>query len=243
MEEIRKQQLLSLGKYSIMALITLSILLLYRECGRDQGLLPAQKEFIDNVITDTSYKEKYQALKKLYDIKAKPSKVIIYDTVYIPTIKWVSYNTGDDNVIITPTGPDSTEILYDTRFLTLYPTASKLLEFDLKKDLLVINTLGTNGELSSRTYPLLLDNMNYQWYDNELHRSPFTPLKSKFKDNIRYKGLYTNAGYDLFSSRPNLGIEYNLEIYRFKLDGEINTTFQNTNPLEAKVKIGYRLFK
>lgn len=247
METTKKTQLLSLGKYFLVAVILLFLLLSVKECKRDQGLLPAQKEYLQEIITDTIYKSKYLALRKLYDIKVIPKKLIIYDTVYVPTIEYVVYKPGDKDVTIKDTEPGSEEIKYDTRFLTLYPKASKLLEFDLDKETLKINTLTTTGELRTEEFRLFLDNANYQWYDNLLHRSDFTEKKEKLKDrlskNISYKGLYFNTGYDLYSKQPLVGLEYNLEVYRFKLGAEINTTFQQENPLSSNVKLGYRIFK
>lgn len=239
--ETTQSKLISLGKYILVAAMFLLMFLSFRECKRDKGLLPAQKEYIENLITDTLYKGKYNRLKKLYDKKVIPKTITYWDTVYVPTIEYINYKPGDKDVVIKD--KDKPEIVYDTRFLTLYPNNPKLIQFKLIKDYLDIDLLNTDGNITSTRYPIFLDNVEYQWIDNQLNQSPFKSTKNKLSNNIRFKGLYTNVGYDLYSKLPTTGLEYNIELYRFKLDGEINTTFNNTNPLSAQVKIGYRIIK
>lgn len=248
MTDTRFQSLMSIGKYVLIAASLLFILLTIQECRRDKGLLPAQKKEIEKIVTDTVYKGKYFALKKLYDKRSTPSKLIIWDTVYIPSespVKDITFNPNNGQVTVIPKDTIKPLYNYNERFLSLYPEASKLIEFSLQKNNLSINLLNTDGRVTTQLFPLFLDNIDYQWYDNTLHETPFKEetFSQKLKDNIRFKGLYANGGYDIFNKQALLGLEYNLEIYRFKLDGEIKSSFNNNSPFNAEVKLGYRLFK
>lgn len=221
----------------------LLIYLLFLEFKRDKGLLPEQAKEMYDYKTDSLYKDKYYQLKKLYD-KVTPPLIVE---------KWLPGEPGENKidsiafipgeVLVYIQGLEK-ELKIKEGFLSKYPNARKLIEMKLQKDSLSITTMDINADIYTNKYPLALDYYKYQWYDNQLHNSPFENKSSSRKNpDFRYNGLFVNGGYDFTLKKPTTGLEYNLELGRFKLDAEFKSTFEKKPEFNAQAKIGYRLFK
>lgn len=136
---------------------------------------------------------------------------------------------------------DGTEQTYKTNFLVLYPDAPKLLDFKVSYEYLDITTFDKNSKVTTQSYPLYLDTQNYIFTDSKLTtQERAKPVKHS---KMKWNELYVNTGYDVRTSLPTTGLEYNLSLGRFKFDVNSKVIITTDPILDLNAKIGYRLFK
>lgn len=136
------------------------------------------------------------------------------------------------------------QYIYNNKFLEQYPEKSKLIDFRLSLDSLKIALLNTEGETERKTYPLYFSDFEYYWADNELHKSQIKHKKeNKFWAKTNWNQLYLNGGYSALVKKPLAGLEYNLSVWRFKLDLNTEMIIQEKPDLFVSAKLGYRLFQ
>ena len=129
------------------------------------------------------------------------------------------------------------------KYIKNYPTADKLIDFELNKNLLDITSLNIEGNTKRQKYPLDLNKFNYYWYNNtlnyEIRDKPYVePTK-----NI-WNQLYINGGFDLLNQAPKAGLDYSLRLKRFRIQTEASTLFLPTGAkLYGEVTLGYRLLR
>lgn len=228
----------SVIKYLQIGLFILLIAIVIKSLKEIKGNIIKENPYTyktDSLINKTSYQ-----LKPVFNISTPP---ITYTTYPInnnyPKIDSVKYIPGELILYIEKL-KDSLRI--KEAFLTRYPKNSKLLEINLSKDSLDITLQNIDDIITTSKYPIYLDNFKYQWYDNKLHNSKFKQSNSNNLLN-RYNNLYVNTGYMFIDSNPNVGLEYNLNLGRFKIDADILTTLERNPQLYINTKVGYRLFK
>ena len=221
--------------FFLVVILVLIIIILLKGCG---GSEPEVK-------IDYKYKTKfvdvpvpYEVIKMIEDT-TPPSLVIRYKDVPVPYEVQV---VPDSMKLLIRNLEDSLKsVLIDKRFLTKFPSAAKLINFDLKYDSLNITILNTQGETNSKLYPMDFDNYKYQWYDNQLHHEDFK--RKKPKDNTKWKQLYGGAGYDFIQQAPVLGFDYNVKFKRVKVTAGTTMHLQANPFITGTAKIGFRLFK
>jgi len=153
---------------------------------------------------------------------------------------------GDDGKTTVNFADDTTTVsyIYDEKFFKEYPNNSKLIDFRLTLDSLKIALLNTQGETERKTYPLYFSDFEYYWVDNELHKTEIKRKKeSKLWNKTNWNELYINPGYSFLVNRPQLGLEYNLKVWRIKLDLSGDMLIQEKPQLFVTAKLGYRLFQ
>lgn len=164
---------------------------------------PSSKDKDYNYITDTIFVERLN-IENPYKEYINPSKVeiskpstpkgqikIIHDTIH--------YYSRD------------TIILYNPRFLNLYPESDKLIQLLLDKNNLKLNLLSNNGLEYSKTYPLDLSKYEYNYSNNSM-----TIRNIPFKDKIK---PYTELTYRPFHNLwdIDLGVKYNTSRINYKV--------------------------
>lgn len=104
-----------------------------------------------------------------------------------------------------------TIILYNPRFLNLYPESDKLIQLLLDKNNLKLNLLSNNGLEYSKTYPLDLSKYEYNYSNNSM-----TIRNIPFKDKIK---PYTELTYRPFHNLwdIDLGVKYNTSRINYKV--------------------------
>lgn len=226
--------------FLIIGFISIALLIINNHCNCKKPISPIDPETVYIYETDSIYKDKYFELKKELDKKTQPKTVIIYKEAE-PRIDSVKFIPGE--LVLYIKGLEE-EIIIKDGFLSQYPHNDKLITFDLDLDNLSITTLNKDAKTITKEYPLYLYNFKYQWRDNELFgeiikdRTPFN------KEKTQWNNLFLNTGYDfMIYEKPNLGLEYNLDLGRFKFDTEINTTISDKPQLYFNSKIGYRLLR
>ena len=247
METSKLSSISGLLKYLFIAITAIAIFLSIKECRKVPELADDKKDTLNDYSTDTIYKGKYLDLKKefdkLYKTVVKPSTVILWDTVYLPS-KIIDVKVEDDKITIETDDEENPPIEYDGSFLQLYKENPKLITMQLTLDSLSMDLLYPDGMFITSKYPLHLNSYNYTWYNDKLKATDKEVKKSNnLKESLKFNKLFLNAGYEPFKSKPQLGLEYNLEFRRFKFDTEINATFEKNQNLGGSVKLGYRLFK
>ena len=188
------------------------------------------KEIIKEVPYDIPAEDKNEKpVQPLIITKWLPSQVIEIDSARI---------INDYLIIHKKEGPVET---IKTNFLVLYPNAPKLLDFNLNREYLNITTFTKDSKVITNTYPLYLDTQEYIFRDNSINtierKEPIT------KSQMKWNELYVNTGYDVRTKLPTTGLEYNLNLGRFKLDLNSRVIINTDPTLDLNAKIGYRLFK
>ena len=221
--------------FFLSVILILIIVIILKGCGGNNG---------DGKIT---YKYKTDTLKVEvpYEVEVEVEKVTPPKLV----IKWkdrpVPYEVQvvpDSLKLLIKNLEDSLQsVLIDKKFLTNFPKASKLINFDLKFDTLNITTLDIAGETESNIYPMDFDNYKYQWYDNALHHEDFK--KKKPKDKTKWKQLYMDGGYDFIQQSPLLGINYNVKFSRVRVSAGTTMHLQPVPIITGTAKVGFRLLK
>lgn len=145
---------------------------------------------------DTVYLTKFVPVKP-FDYSYIPTKYFFFtetDTLEIEKIK-VIHDT------VTVYTKDSTQINYNSQFLTQYPSASKLVQLLLDDENLSLSLLNTNGHLSTQEFKLDLDKFKYN----------YQPLGMTYEKINFFKRLHPFVEAQV---RPmNLLLDANLGIY------------------------------
>lgn len=221
----------SLKPYLLIGLLILITAIIIKDC---HGGNKAETKPVYKYLTDSLYYKKYWELKKEITEKTPPIQVIKWlDTIVdIDTI----YIKGD---IVKVVVKDKDTLNINSQFISQYPDNPKLLEFKLGHDELEITTFTKDAKTYTDKYPLYLHDYKYQWYDNSLHHEP-----TNYKENKTFKWnqLYVNGGYSKTESAGLIGLEYNLNYNRFKLDLDTDITIEENPNLLFKAKLGYQLF-
>lgn len=220
----------TLTPYLLFGIITLLIILMFKDCKGSLG--KPETRYIYK--TDSIFKDEYYALKKLYDQKTPPKTV----TEYLPPIIIIdTIYTKGDNIIVKVKDEDTLKV--NKQFIANYPDARKLIEFKLKRDVLEMTTFDKDARIFKDEYPLYLDEYNYQYYDNTLHREN---TSYPTNNSVKWNQLFFNGGYSQSQKQPILGLEYNLSYRRFKLDVDTDISIEQNPNFSLQAKIGYRLF-
>lgn len=237
---ITKNKLFTNINWLLTIVTILVIIFLIKDCTgwRDGSTREIVYEYkTDTIYKDSDYKEKYEKLikeVKVKYIKTPPEKIIIYRDNLV-------YN----EIELTP---DSIMVKLDSlgkalaiskQYIAKYIQADKLIDFKLDLDHLNITTLAINGEVSNKEYPLYLYDFEYVWINNELNRNP---KKRNKPGKYTFNQLYFKSGYEFIKEKPYIGLEYDIILGRIKLGLDTNLIFDNTDNIEARAKIGYRLF-
>ena len=188
---------------------------------------PSPKDRDYNYITDTIFVERLN-IDNPYKENINPSKVeisqpstpngqikIIHDTIH--------YFSRD------------TIILYNPRFLDLYPESDKLIQLLLDKNNLKMNLLSNKGIEYSKSYPMDLSKYEYNYSKNSM-----TIRNIPFKDKIN---PYTELTYRPFHNLwdIDLGVKYNTSRINYKV-GVNFYYYHSYNSLGADlfIKFGYQ---
>jgi len=188
---------------------------------------------------DKTFEDKLDELRReLISYKNAPPKIIREYTIEKPT--YIIEKYYDSIIRITDT---VTKSYYDvdSKFLTLYPNNSKLITFELKKDLLNLSTLNIEGQVLESSWPMDFNNYEYIYLNGNLS---YNQIKNQsLRRKFDFTNIYLNAGYNFIGA----DVETSL-IYQLDLSKRIRTTFEgrvNINNLDdnrALIKLGYRLF-
>lgn len=180
-----------------------------------------------NYITDTIYVEKLN-IPKPYREKINPSKVeisqpstpigqikIIHDTIHI---------YSRDTIIV-----------YNPRFLNLYPESDKLIQLLLSENQLKLNLLSNQGLEYSESYPLDLSQYEYNYSQNDMtiQNIPFRKRINPYSE-LTYRPIHNLWDIDL-------GIKYKTSRINYKV-GVNFYYYPSYNSLEADlfIKFGYQ---
>lgn len=180
-----------------------------------------------NYITDTIYVEKLN-IPKPYREKINPSKVeisqpstpigqikIIHDTIHI---------YSRDTIIV-----------YNPRFLNLYPKSDKLIQLLLSENQLKLNLLSNQGLEYSESYPLDLSQYEYNYSQNDMtiQNIPFRKRINPYSE-LTYRPIHNLWDIDL-------GIKYKTSRINYKV-GVNFYYYPSYNSLGADlfIKFGYQ---
>lgn len=180
-----------------------------------------------NYITDTIYVEKLN-IPEPYREKINPSKVeisqpstpigqikIIHDTVHI---------YSRDTIIV-----------YNPRFLNLYPESDKLIQLLLSENQLKLNLLSNQGLEYSESYPLDLSQYEYNYSQNDMtiQNIPFRKRINPYSE-LTYRPIHNLWDIDL-------GIKYKTSRINYKV-GVNFYYYPSYNSLGADlfIKFGYQ---
>lgn len=180
-----------------------------------------------NYITDTIYVEKLN-IPKPYREKINPSKVeisqpstpigqikIIHDTIHI---------YSRDTIIV-----------YNPRFLNLYPESDKLIQLLLSENQLKLNLLSNQGLEYSESYPLDLSQYEYNYSQNDMtiQNIPFRKRINPYSE-LTYRPIHNLWDIDL-------GIKYKTSRINYKV-GVNFYYYPSYNSLGADlfIKFGYQ---
>lgn len=180
-----------------------------------------------NYITDTLYVEKLN-IPKPYREKINPSKVeisqpstpigqikIIHDTIHI---------YSRDTIIV-----------YNPRFLNLYPESDKLIQLLLSENQLKLNLLSNQGLEYSKSYPLDLSQYEYNYSQNDMtiQNIPFRKRINPYSE-LTYRPIHNLWDIDL-------GIKYKTSRINYKV-GVNFYYYPSYNSLGADlfIKFGYQ---
>ncbi len=220
-------------RFYILIIIILALLLYFKGCGKSTEV----KEILKyNYQTDTIFISSPFTLSK--EIKTiTPPKII---TKYIRDTLTVYVEIIPDYILVKIKGlKDSLKI--SQQFLAQYPINSKLIEFNLNKDLFNITLLDTGANILTKEYPINLNHYKYEWYDNELHHKKINFKESNKK--MDFKSLYLEGGYDFITLSPIMSLSYQLKFKRLKLSIGSDLLMSNNPQLILNTKLGLRLFK
>lgn len=213
----------------------LLIIIWYSGCNNKP--IPGKLEY--KYKTDAIYGD--QPFKPSTNIKEKTKPLILIEWKKVRVPYKVEVIPDSLKLLIRNLEDSLASIIIDKEFLTNFPKASKLINFDLFHDTLNITLMGIDGKTKSHIYPMDFHNYKYQWYDNELHHKE-SKYKDK-KDNAKFKQLYLDGGYDFFNQSPLLDMNYQINMGRLRLTAS-SGMYINSNPqLNAQLKMGIRLLR
>lgn len=200
-----------------------------------------------NYTTDSIYKKEYFALKAKWDKRNTmfTPPLIITEYLPLPSRKIDSIKIINEAIAFyldTVKKP----LMVNKEFIINYVEAPKLLEFNLIKDTLSLTTFSKDAKTLTHKWPLYLNEFGYAYYDNDLHRYNIKsepPKKQSFLKDMKWNQVYVNSGYEFTQEAPLLGVEYNLNPGRFKIDANADVILLKQPNLNLNVKLGYRLFK
>lgn len=200
-----------------------------------------------NYKTDTTYlkkeykelREEIKTLKKGLEgmVKTPPKNIYYYNTTQVtnPIDK-----IPDSLVYIVP--KTNEKIVIADNYIKNFPKADKLIDFTLTREQLVMGLVDISGVVKQKDWPIYLDRYDYYWYGNSLHNIK-REKEYKYSDPDIWKKLYINAGYDYIQQRAQVGIDYGVEIGRFKIQAGANLTIDKIPEMYGTTTIHYRLFK
>lgn len=176
--------------------------------------------YLTKFIPVESYKRTYTSTKFYFFTEVDTVEIekisLIHDTVFIST-------------------KDSSQILYDSQFLTQYPFANKLVQLLLENENLSLSLLDTQGQLSTQSFKLDLSKYRYN----------YQPTGMTYKRVNFFKRLQPFAEIQV---RPlNLMLDGNIGIYHktgktkyeFGLNGFYYPNIQNTPGYDIYFNISY----
>lgn len=199
------KKVLTLGKYVLIAVLSLLCLFEFSVI-RD---LKNQTQDVSDLTTmkpETIYQDKPITLFKKYKNGQNPKKVKLYkpDTVRIPykeviLVKDTLKLFNNENYLG-----------INTKYILQYPTADKLLSFDLTKSNLNLQLLSIDGVTKQTEYNINLDKYNYRYVDKQL------TFKTKSVVKVVPEAEYTfrpmNNLHDL-----DLGLVFKTTRFNYKL--------------------------
>lgn len=229
--------------YLIIISILVITLIIFKGCEK-----PQQPINHYTYTTDTLYHaKKYEALltkfssvqKDLKKLKETPPKTINYYTT--PNPETITIEKVPDSLILYIEDLKE-KIAISDKYIKNYPKNDKLIDFQLTRDSLDIATLTIKGDTKKQTFPMYLDNYNYFWAENRLLRKDRKSIY-KYKDPNKWNQLFFKVGYDLLYFSPNLGLDYHIDLGRFRLQAESNMLIISETPFTFNINLGYRLLK
>ena len=210
-------------------------------------------EVIYEYITDTIYMEKYITFKPdSTAILTPPEEVIVYRQPEIePSLleypadtSWLSsgitYIDSLSNNVLTFAEDINWGIERPMKFITYESWAPKLIGLEVTKDHLHLTVLDTTAQLYTLKWPT-----NYDYYDYHYAKRGLYRKRTDYVEHVKidWKALYVNADYDFINNRPSIFLDYNVDINRIRFGSEVRAIARDIEPMEFRIKIGYRLFK
>lgn len=155
---------------------------------------------------ETVYVDKPIKVFEMYANKQNPKKVKVHkpDTVRIP---YPEVKLERDTIILFN---NENYLGINKNYLTQYPTADKILGFNLTKTSLALQLLSIDGLTKQTEYGINLDKYNYRYSDKQLTFKP-KPLVTISPD-LEYSFRPTNNLHDL-----DLGLVFKTTRFKYKL--------------------------
>lgn len=141
----------------------------------------------------------------------QPYTQVKHDTVTNVTIQ-------HDTVTI---GIKDTTLKYDSRFLTKFPLAKKLVMGSFTKDTISLYFLDPDGNQSALVYQTFYDSYNYAYYNNSFHTVPrkiTDPTQNSSLALGQYISTESNAAvlFNPITDKPSVMIDYSV-MYKQKI--------------------------
>lgn len=164
--------------------------------------------------------------------KISPKTVTIYKT--LPSKGEIRCNVDSLLVII-----DSLQHFYvNNSFLTTFTSSPKLLSAKFTKNKFNISLLALGGKVINLDYPVNMDQYIYEFKNNQLSADILKrpPFFKRFSYNV-----YGYAGYEVFSTKPLLSLEGNLDYERIRLNASLSSTIWLKPEAFGFIRLGYKL--
>ena len=222
----------------ITTIFWLIIIYLFKGCDNKKIIINGDDNKIYEYKTDSIFYNEYFRLKdSVKGIITKPHIVIKWKT---PEVKIDTFFRYKDNLII-KTDSSRNQIIYNEKFLSNFPDNPKLLRLRLTIDSLSLVKLNPDGNIFEDRIPLALYSFDYEW-ENRFTR---IPVKYRKPDDYSYllSNYFINVELNpMLSNRPFIGLEYNKNWKRFKIDLNGSMEFDKSPNVLLQGKLGYRLF-
>lgn len=233
----------------ILGFLILGISLTIRDCYEIKKEKPVPViEYVYE--TDTVYvpepysKEEEKGKKPIKDEKTTPPSTIKQYVDEPDNDKEIVITDKEEDILLVDKSTyDTTKINY--KYITSFVYADKLLSMNLTRDTLGITTLSTGGKITSKLYPIYLKQYSYRWYDNKLNHYSDPESNNQNNPSSRlekntFNQLYLNGGYDWLNQSPTLGIDYMINIYRFRISAGTEINLKDSD-IRFNTRLGYRL--
>lgn len=222
----------------------LAIALVYTYTGEPK--INKVKDYVyktDTIYSNQKFEEVIKRLDKLEKVQLEktPPKEIIYYPNNPDSLDKVIIEKIPDSLVVYISQLEKSLAIADN-YIKNYPSADKLIDFQLSFDNLDISTVDIQGNKKKQDFPLYLDRYNYIWSENELNKYT-RKSKITLNNNDTWKKLYFYTGYDYIHSSPKFEMDYQVDFGRFRIKVDSDLLIQTNPELNGSIGLGYRLIK
>lgn len=194
---------------------------------------------------DKDFKTQIIKVPKPYFVKSPPNVITIppHTTIkYLDNPEPNKIKCENDSLIRVIDSLGRLLALINSKYLTQFPTSSKLVGGLFKFDTLKLDLLKTDGKIESFIYPTTYQKYNYLWKDNQMHAIPIESSTNlpKTKEKLN-QAFYINGGYNFLNNKPAISADYYIRYRKFQINVEPKITIEQNPTLELNGKVGYRL--